>query len=246
MHYVIWLDVEAGVASGKTTLIERVATRLPWRVVKCKEPVWKWVAGGHLAAFYRSMEECGGRDGTAASFQAMTFATRAEEFSQAIAAAEAAEPGEDVVVIISERSVYADRAMFAEMLVRDGAIAPHLYAMYLETWRSWNAIVGNRRPDVVLWLNTPVEEAYRRYEERGREGERFPLEYARTLHARHVELLANRKRAGDELGGGVLLEVDGTPNFRDSDAAAQAIVDQIVTRVRAVLGDKKTGRVRDT
>lgn len=240
---VVWVDVEAGIACGKSTLLARIIALLQWRVVICKEPVKKWIDGGHLAAFYKSMEECGGADGTAVAFQMLTFATRAQEYTEAMEIIntiydDSGGDDDEVVILLSERSLYADRAVFAEMLRRDGVIAPHLYNIYVETWKSWNAMAGGHRPDVVLWLNTPVEESYRRYEERDRAGEKFPLKYAEALHARHVELLANRKRAGDELGGGEVLEIDGRPNFRDSDVEAQRIADRIAERVRAVIASK--------
>lgn len=231
----ILVTVDAPIAAGKTTLIKRILRRLRWRVVVAKEPVDQWQASGLLADMYKSLKP--GQqspDGMPGMFQVYAFVTRSGVLAKAMrkAARISDETGEPVIVL-SERSVFTDRAVFKHMLTQDGFITDAQQRVYEGCYTALiDQIVPDAAPDLSIWINTPIDECVRRQHARNRDGETVSVEYATSLHERHVELFGG-KTARFGTADVPVLQLDGTEPFHIDDAALKRITDSIEHAVAA-------------
>ena len=122
MKYIF--SIEGNIGSGKSTIIERLKERFN-DFIYLPEPVEEWnkVKDTHgetiLEKYYKDKKKY------SFSFQMMAFITRLSQLKQAVKNAP------DHCLIITERSVFTDRDIFARMLYDTGFIEPIEYQIYL-------------------------------------------------------------------------------------------------------------------
>jgi deoxyadenosine/deoxycytidine kinase len=138
--------VAGNIASGKTSLTERLGARLGWRTA------YESVADNpYLADFYADMGQW--------SFHLQVFflGHRAEQHLDLASAPESA---------ISDRSIYEDAHIFARALYHLGNLSERDYQSYRQVF---DMVVANLpRPDLLLYLQAPVPVLMDRIGQRGR------------------------------------------------------------------------------
>ena len=92
----------------------------------------------------------------------------------------------DYDIIISERSVYTDKEVFAKMLYHDEKIEDVEYSIYMK----WFHEFLEDLPSIsLIYVKTDPQIAYDRVKMRGRKGEEIPLKYLENCHAYHENWL---------------------------------------------------------
>ena len=138
--------VAGNIASGKTSLTERLGARLGWRTA------FESVADNpYLADFYADMLQW--------SFHLQVFFL-GHRARQHLALARAPESA------IADRSIYEDAHIFARALYHLGNLSERDYHAYREVFE---LVVSNLpRPDLLLYLQAPVPMLMDRIDQRGR------------------------------------------------------------------------------
>ena len=141
--------VAGNISSGKTSLTERLGSRLGWETAY--ESV---VDNPYLADFYGDMKAWGFH------LQLFFLGDRAD---QHLALAKSERPA------IIDRSIYEDFEIFARALVKLGNMTERDYETYR---RLYNQVVGKLpAPDLLIYLKAPVSVLLERIKNRGREME---------------------------------------------------------------------------
>ena len=138
--------VAGNIGSGKTSITERIGSRLGWRTA------FESVADNpYLAEFYADMRKW--------SFHLQVFflGHRAEQHLTLAHSPESA---------ISDRSIYEDAHIFARALYHMGNLSERDYRSYGKTFDL--VVAGLPRPDLLIYLRTPVPVLLRRIQMRGR------------------------------------------------------------------------------
>jgi deoxyadenosine/deoxycytidine kinase len=139
--------VAGNIASGKTSLTERLGARLGWQTA------FESVADNpYLADFYTDMRKW--------SFHLQVFflGHRASQHSEL---ANSPEPA------IADRSIYEDAHIFARALYHLGNLSERDYQAYRQVYEM--IVTGLPRPDLLLYLSAPVPVLLRRIGMRGRQ-----------------------------------------------------------------------------
>ena len=142
--------VAGNISAGKTSLTERVGTRLAWRTA------FESVGDNpYLAEFYGNMKQW------AFHLQVFFLGHRAR---QHLALAHGPQSA------IADRSIYEDAYIFARALHHLGNLSERDYKSYRAVF---DLVAGGLpRPDLLLYLRAPVEVLLERIRRRGREMER--------------------------------------------------------------------------
>ncbi|MFN2289842.1 MAG: deoxynucleoside kinase [Anaerolineae bacterium] len=158
--------VAGNIASGKTSITERVGGRLGWRTA------FESVADNpYLADFYADMLKW--------SFHLQIFflGHRAEQHLELARAPESA---------IADRSIYEDANIFAGALYHLGNLSERDYQAYRHVFDLVTA--GLPRPDLLLYLKAPVRVLLERINRRGRSMETgITAEYLSLLETLYEE-----------------------------------------------------------
>ena len=90
-------------------------------------------------------------------------------------------------VIITERSLYTDKYVFAKMLYDQGKIEDVCYQIYLN-W--FDEFVSDYDIKYTIYVNTEPKKCYERIHKRARQGEEvIPIDYLDSCHNYHNEFL---------------------------------------------------------
>jgi deoxyadenosine/deoxycytidine kinase len=169
------VSVEGNIGAGKSTLLEHLRTEYPDAYI-VPEPVDEWSTVRDsfgvtiLEKYYEDPSKY------AFSFQMMAFITRIKLLKAA--------PKDRLV--ITERSVFTDRKIFAKMLHDSGKIDDIEYAIYLK-W--FDELVGDLKIDTIVYLKTSHLTCFSRIKQRNRPGEHIPPSYIADCHYYHEEWL---------------------------------------------------------
>jgi deoxyadenosine/deoxycytidine kinase len=160
--------VAGNIASGKTSLTERLGARLGWRTA------YESVADNpYLADFYADMGQW--------SFHLQVFflGHRAQQHFELARDAQSA---------IADRSIYEDAHIFARALYHMGNLSERDYQAYRQVFEL--VVAGLPRPDLLLYLRAPVPVLLERISDRGRAMERgITAEYLSLLETFYGEWL---------------------------------------------------------
>jgi deoxyadenosine/deoxycytidine kinase len=138
--------VAGNIASGKTSLTERLGARLGWRTA------FESVDDNpYLADFYKDMQQW--------SFHLQVFflGHRAQQHLDLAASADSA---------IADRSIYEDAHIFARALYHLGNLTERDYRSYRQVFEQ--VVAGLPRPDLLIYLRAPVRVLMDRINQRGR------------------------------------------------------------------------------
>jgi deoxyadenosine/deoxycytidine kinase len=161
--------VAGNIASGKTSLTERIGARLGWRTA------YESVADNpYLSDFYADMSQW--------SFHLQVFflGHRARQHLELAHCPESA---------IADRSIYEDAHIFARALYHLGNLSERDYQAYRDVFEL--TVSSLPRPDLLLYLKAPVSVLLARIDQRGRAMERgITAEYLSLLETFYGEWLS--------------------------------------------------------
>jgi deoxyadenosine/deoxycytidine kinase len=183
------ISVEGNIGSGKSTLLENLKTHFKKNtsIVFLKEPVDEWAkiqdekGVTMLEKFYSDQEKY------SFPFQMMAYVSRLKVLRDTLK--ELKKMPEQKFVIITERSLYTDKMVFAQMLFDSGKIEYINFQIYL----NWFDTFSEEFPvHKVIYVKTNPLICYARIIRRAREGEdTIPFEYLQTCHTYHTNMLSN-------------------------------------------------------
>jgi len=176
--------IEGNIGVGKTTLINtlRHTPEITGRkVIFLEEPVAIWEsikddAGKNIIELFYSDQQA-----YAFSFQMMAYISRLTALKDAMAQHPDA-------IIITERSVYTDKHIFAKMLFDDKKISSieyHIYNKWFDHFLKDGPLSG------IIYLKCEPSIANERVIKRSRVGETIPLEYLERCHQYHQQWIEN-------------------------------------------------------
>ena len=178
-------SIDGNIGSGKSTLMANLREHYKDdpNVIFLKEPVdeWEQVKDENgvtmLEKFYEEPEKY------AFSFQMMAYISRLKVFKDAIKNVNSSKK----VSIITERSLYTDKMVFAKMLYDSKKIEYINYQIYL----TWFDTFSEEFPvHKVIYVKTDPEKCHSRILKRSREGENLiSLEYLKSCDNYHNNML---------------------------------------------------------
>jgi deoxyadenosine/deoxycytidine kinase len=200
------ITIEGNIGSGKSTLLENLRkyySKTSKNVIFLREPVDEWekikdVDGNTmLKKFYADQEKY------SFPFQMMAYISRLKILRDTINTFASEE--KDIIknsiddgknsempeyIIITERSLYTDKYVFAKMLYDQGKIEDVCYHIYL----NWFHEFAKDFPiNYSVYVNTTPNKCYERIHKRAREGEEvIPLSYLQTCHEYHETFLDDK------------------------------------------------------
>lgn len=189
MDNITVVSIEGNIGSGKSTLLEKLRCYYAdnYNVVFLKEPVddWAKIQDEHgitiLEKFYTDQEKY------SFSFQMMAYISRLKFLREAVKNIKSKNSSNAKVVIITERSLYTDKMVFAKMLFDSGKIEYVNYQIYL----SWFDTFAEEFPvHKVVYVKTIPEKCHSRILKRSRDGEsNIPFEYLLNCSLYHDKML---------------------------------------------------------
>jgi len=176
-------SVEGNIGSGKSTIIEKLKLSGE-HFIYLQEPVhiWNEIKDSSgvtiLEKFYNDKKRY------SFSFQMMAYITRLSQLKRCIDSAP-----EDCI-IITERCLYTDRYVFAQMLYDSNLIEDIEYSIYLYWFDEF--ITFNL--DALIYIQTDPAICLQRTKTRNRKGEELiPLEYLCSCHKYHESFIDSFK-----------------------------------------------------
>lgn len=157
------ISIEGNIGSGKSTLLKNLQEKFQDRnYVFVKEPVdlWEYVTDEEgktiLENFYKEPTKY------SFAFQMMAFTTRMSVLKKAVSENPNAE------VIICERSIEADRHVFAQMLYDDKLMNKMEYKIYTDLAKEY---IDDNPIDAIVYFYTTGDKCIERIKKRSRTGE---------------------------------------------------------------------------
>ena len=183
MTYIF--SIEGNIGSGKSTLVKELKKSVPnildKKVVYVQEPVNEWSkikdkkGETILEKFYANQHKY------AFSFQMMAYISRLALLRNIV------RENPDAI-IITERSVFTDREVFAKMLYDEGKIEEVDYQIYLK-W--FDEFIEEIPVTGLIYVTTTPEKSKERVDLRARAGESIPLSYLQRCHNYHETWIKN-------------------------------------------------------
>ena len=234
------VSIEGNIGAGKSTFLEKLRENLgeegsTLEVVFMQEPVnvWQSITDKYgediLTKYYADPAKY------AFSFQIMAYSTRLAMFKTAVRE----HPNCDV--ILCERSLEADRNIFAKMLRDEGNIEDIMYQIYD---RLYADTAQDYLADGIVYMATPPMICYDRIQQRNRKGEsEIAMPYLMNCHAYHTAWLANQTDL-EEKTEVLSLDTDDAQHpeeewvQRVSDFLVHLVQKQSLARVRRFYGSR--------
>jgi len=179
---VSFVSIEGNIGSGKSTLLRNLREKYSnhTKIVFVDEPVedWESIQNEHgmpmLQLFYNDQKT------HAFAFQMMAFISRLSKLKEAVEK----NPG---AIIITERSLYTDKMVFAQMLRDSNEILCEHHQIYLK-W--FDTFVSDFPVDKIIYVKTPPQICHERIAIRSRNGESvIPLDYLEKCHLYHNSMI---------------------------------------------------------
>jgi deoxyadenosine/deoxycytidine kinase len=183
------VSIEGNIGSGKSTLLANLKKHFKdhGHIVFLKEPVDEWSkikdenGTTILEKFYADQEKY------SFPFQMMAYVSRLKLLKDTIQEYRDSNGENGKLVIITERSLYTDKMVFAKMLYDSKKIEFVNYQIYLN-W--FDAFAEEYPVHKIIYVKTDPENCYNRIATRQRDGEdKIPLEYLKTCSEYHDNML---------------------------------------------------------
>jgi deoxyadenosine/deoxycytidine kinase len=187
------VSIEGNIGSGKSTLLSNLRDHYKnnSNVVFLKEPVDEWEKikdeNGEtiLKKFYADQEKY------SFPFQMMAYVSRLKVLRDTLKTIKNDTDNKNIV-IITERSLYTDKMVFAKMLYDSKKIEHVNYQIYL----NWFDTFSDEFPvNKVVYVQTTPDKCYQRIVKRSRTGEEnIPLEYLTSCSNYHDNMLDKKNQ----------------------------------------------------
>lgn len=177
------ISIEGNIGSGKSTIINYLKNLNNDNIVFVDEPVNEWLniksnGKNALELFYEDQNK------NSFWFQVLAYITRLRNLLETVKK----NPNK---IIITERSIYTDKYVFAQMLFDTEKISDiefQTYNYWFDTFRNETKI------NVILYVNTQPEECMNRIKTRNRtEESSVELQYLIDCHSKHVNWIENER-----------------------------------------------------
>lgn len=193
-EYITIVSIEGNIGSGKSTLLETLKSifKENSNVLFLREPVDEWEkikdkdGNTMLQKFYANQQEY------SFAFQMMAYISRLTILRETVRdimrrVQSTDQNKKDKYIIITERSLYTDKFVFAKMLYDQGKIEDVMYQIYLN-W--FDEFAKDFPVNDIIYVNTDPTKCYERIHKRARVGEEvIPLAYLRACHEYHNAFL---------------------------------------------------------
>lgn len=191
MDTYTFISIEGNIGSGKSTLLANLREHYKDNnnVIFLKEPVDEWskikdINGiTILEKFYADQEKY------SFSFQMMAYVSRIKVLRDTLKDNQEKNLTQEKrdYIIITERSLYTDKMVFAKMLHDSGKIEGVNYQIYLNWFDTFS---GEFPVHKVIYVKADPKKCYERIAKRSREGEEnIPLEYLTSCSLYHDNML---------------------------------------------------------
>jgi deoxyadenosine/deoxycytidine kinase len=177
----IIISIEGNIGSGKSTLLKNLQSYYENKnIIFLREPVDEWESivdidgNTMLSKFYADQEKY------SFPFQMMAYISRLALLKESIEK----NPNS---IIITERSLYTDKFVFAKMLYDSGKIELVNYQIYLK----WFDTFANDYPiNKIIYVCADPDICSERIVKRSRNGENnIPLDYLKSCHSYHENMI---------------------------------------------------------
>ena len=191
-----FISIEGNIGSGKSTLLANLRENYKDNnhVIFLKEPVDEWAkikdinGTTILEKFYANQEKY------SFSFQMMAYVSRIKVLRDTLNDKKEKDKKDKTdnldkkhYIIITERSLYTDKMVFAKMLYDSGKIEDVNYQIYLNWFDTFSSEFPVHK---VIYVKADPEKCYERIAKRSREGEEnIPLEYLTACSLYHDNML---------------------------------------------------------
>ncbi|KAM3127022.1 hypothetical protein pb186bvf_020866 [Paramecium bursaria] len=213
------ISIEGNIGSGKSTLLRLLKQRYPdLRYVP--EPVNEWQSiGGDpqlnlLAQFYSDPTRW------AYTMQIYAFYSRLKHWKEELKS----QNPEESVRILSERSIQADKEIFATNGFKNGLITKLEFAVYEQfyEWLVKEIFYEAVKEQYIIYLRVNPLICNDRIQKRGRDEEKttIKLDYLEQIHQRHEEWLLGNPKAK-------VLILDGDMEFESNQDRQEFLFEQI-------------------
>ena len=203
MNHPIVLSLEGNIGAGKSTILNALERQLGkdsgWLFLKEPVHIWETIKDKDgksiLCKFYENPSKY------AFSFQVMAFITRYQELKRLL------KENPDCKGIICERSLEADKNIFAKMLHEDGVMDSMHYSIYDRYFQEYE---GNYQLTGIVHIDATPETCFTRVKHRSRNGENnISFDYLQKCHNYHEKWINDNK---DCLN---VLTLDGNPTMSE-------------------------------
>lgn len=176
------VSIEGNIGSGKSTIIEFLKNSNPDNdlYIFLPEPVNEWEEikdknnNSILKEFYKDQKKY------SFSFQMMAYISRLDILRKAI-------NNNPNKIIITERSLFTDKHVFAQMLFDDGKMSDIEFKIYNKWFSSFLDLAPLHK---VIYLKTDPKISFSRISKRNRNGEdSIPYEYIENCHSYHEKMI---------------------------------------------------------
>lgn len=189
------ISIEGNIGSGKSTLLANLKNKFECNpnIIFLREPVDEWakIKDEHgktiLEKFYAEQEKY------SFPFQMMAYISRLKLLKDTINEVNQRN-NNDInkdIIIITERSLFTDKMVFAKMLYDSGKIEHINYQIYLNWFNTFSEEYPVHK---IVYVKTNPEICHNRINNRNREGEdNIPLEYLTLCSEYHENMLDTSK-----------------------------------------------------
>lgn len=191
------VSIEGNIGSGKSTLLANLRQHYGdnANVLFLKEPVDEWEKIKDekgvtiLEKFYSDQNKY------SFSFQMMAYISRLKVLRDAIKSIDLTSNKKHI--IITERSLYTDKMVFAKMLY-DSQKMEHIYYQIYLNW--FDTFIEEFPVNKIIYVKTDPNNCHYRIAKRSREGEEnIPLEYLQNCSLYHDNMLADDSICSNQL-----------------------------------------------
>jgi deoxyadenosine/deoxycytidine kinase len=231
MSSPILVSLEGNIGAGKSTILEKLAERMepsasieegllqkhrPWIFLREPVHIWNTICDSSgqtiLSKFYADPTKY------AFAFQIMAYTTRLHELRRLL------RENPDCRGIICERSLDADKHIFAKMLHDNGTMDDVMYQIYDRYFAEYDA---DYKTNAVIYVDADADVCYHRIKERSREGEEgIPLDYLEKCREYHETWLRRNKDQDQDYASNTKISQTETPsNILHLKTNAQATFD---------------------
>jgi deoxyadenosine/deoxycytidine kinase len=209
------ISIDGNIGSGKSTLLEILKKQLAHNedVIFLREPVdiWETIVDENgtniIEKFYEDQTKY------AFSFQLIAYISRLALLKEAL------EQNSDKI-IITERSLFTDKYVFAKMLYDSEKIEPINYRIYLQFF---DTFVKDYGVDKILYIKTDPEKCSERILKRGRAGEQnIPLDYLIECDTYHNEMIDHA-----DLKNAIKIVIDGNIDIVENTTECMERIEKI-------------------
>ena len=221
----IIISIDGNIGSGKSSVVryfeKNFAKFCASKDYNCKicflqEPVstWESIKDEHGKSIIQNFYENNERYSFA--FQMMAYISRLSLLKEALK--------EDYDIIITERSIYTDKNVFAKSLYDAKKMNVIEYQIYSMWFNEFSEIIKTIK---MVYIRTCPEICDMRVKHRGRVGETIPLEYLKDCHHYHEVWLNNPLK----MEKGLVLVINGNEETNTSQFIENTFYDEVMRKV---------------